>query len=355
MNKKVLIILSLGIIIILYITGCSSEKIAEQSIKKISVKVAPVEFQEMAQVLHTYGRLVTKKEMKLSFKIPGIIARIFVDEGQKVKKDQILARLNPAEIDSQVKQARSALAKADRDKERVENLYEEKAATLEQFQNVTTAFQIAQSQLQAAEFNLKHAEIYAPDKGRILKRMVEENEMVGAGTPIFFFASTGAADDWIIRAGISDIDLFQIKMNDPALVFFDAYPEETFSASVSEIGEAADPFTGTYEIELKIESKEKRLVSGLIAKIDISPSLKQNYAVIPLDALVGAEGKKGFVFTVDSETKTAKRIPMSIGFLFEDKVAVTDGLDKIEKVITLGSQYLSDGAEVEIILNQKKD
>ena len=353
MNKKLLIILSLGSIISLFFIGCRSEKIAEQSIKNISVKVAPVEFQEMAQTLHTYGRLTTKKEMKLSFKIPGIIARIFVDEGQKVKKDQILARLNPAEIDSQVKQARSALAKADRDKERVENLYEEKAATLEQFQNATTAFQIAQSQLQAAEFNLKHAEIYAPDKGRILKRVMEENEMVGAGTPVFFFAST--ADDWIIRAGISDTDLFQVQLNDPALVFFDAYPEEAFAASVSEIGEAADPFTGTYEIELKIESQEKRLVSGLIAKVDISPSRKQNYAVIPVDALVGAEGKKGFVFTVDSETKTAKRIPVSIGFLFEDKVAVTHGLDKIEKVITLGSQYLSDGAEVEIISNQKED
>ena len=184
---------------------------------------------------------------------------------------------------------------------------------------------------------------------------MEENEMVGAGSPVFLFAATGNAEDWIIRAGVSDTDLFRLQLQDPAVAFFDAYPEEEFSASVAEIGEAADPYTGTYEIELKISAPKKKLVSGLIAKVDIAPTQKSSFAVIPLDALVEAERKKGYVYIFDSDSQTAKRIPVSIGFLFEDKVAVTEGLEGIKEVITTGSQYLSDGTEVEIAADQKED
>jgi RND family efflux transporter MFP subunit len=301
----------------------------------------------MSKPIHTHGRVSPKKEIKLSFKIGGIIRNIYADEGQAVKKGQLLARLDLSEIQSQVQQARSAFEKAQRDLERAEDLHKEKAVTLEQLQNVKTAFDVAQSQLNAAEFNLRYAEIHAPSEGRILRRLMEENEMVSAGMPIFFFAST--TGDWIVRAGVSDRDLVRLRLDDPAMVRFDAYPEEKFQAAVSEIVESADPMTGTYEVELKVEAENKKLVSGFVAQVDISPTEKKTYAVIPVQAMVDAEGRKAFVFTVDESTNRAKRIPMTIGFLFEDKVAVASGLEGISHVVTEGAPYLIEGTAVEIV------
>ncbi len=345
-NKRYLLIL-LAFVLMTCGISCRQEQEQPQKADVVYVKTAPVEHAEMSQSIHTNGRISSKKEIKLSFKINGIIRNIYVDEGEAVKKGQLLARLDLSEIESQVEQARSAFEKVQRDLKRAENLYEDKAVTLEQLQNIRTAHQVAESRLEVAEFNLRYSEIHAPSKGQILRRLMEENEMASAGMPIFFFASTER--DWIVRAGVSDRDLVRLRLNDPAVLRFDAYPGETFQARVSEIAESSDPMTGTYEIELQVDTKDKKLVSGFVAQVDISPSSKEMYAVIPIEALVEADGRQGFVFTVDESTNRASRIPMTIGFLFEDKVAVASGLEDIAFVVTEGAPYLIEGTQVKIV------
>lgn len=351
MKKTICLIAGLGLTLMGLSEGCRPQEEEIKRAAKTPVRLSPVEQKEMARTIHTYGRTSPKKEMKLSFKINGIIQNIFVDEGQSVRNGQHLAQLDLSEIASQVKQAQSVFEKAQRDWKRVENLYREKAATLEQFQDTQTAFQVAESRLKAAEFNLRHSKIHAPTKGKILKRLVEENEIVGAGMPVFFFASV--EKDWIVRVGVSDRDLVRLRLKDPASVTFDAYPGEEFDAFVAEIVESADPMTGTYEVELRIASGEKRLVSGFVAKVDIFPTEKKFYSIIPVDALVEAEEDRGFVFTVDRKTLTARRIPITPGFLFADKVAVESGLEDVKEVVTEGALYLKKGTEVLILKEQK--
>ena len=345
-DKIYLIILGVTVFLISNI-NCRKDEEQPQRAEVVYVKTAPVEHAEMSQSIHTHGRISSKKEIKLSFKINGIIRDIYVDEGEAVKKGQILARLDLSEIESQVEQARSAFEKVQRDLKRAENLFKDKAVTLEQLQNIQTAHRVAESQLEVAEFNLRYSEIHAPSKGRILRRLMEENEMVSAGMPIFVFAST--EKDWIVRTGVSDRDLVKLRLNDPAVLRFDAYPGETFRARVSEIAESSDPMTGTYEVELKVDARDKKLVSGFVAQVDISPSSKEMYTIIPIEALVEADGQQGFIFTVDESTNRARRIPMTIGFLFEDKVAVASGLEDISFVVTEGAPYLIDGTQVQIV------
>ena len=347
MKKINFLFIILGLITILILSGCRNNEEPIQQDLRVPVRINAVEYVKMAKAIHTYGRVSSTKEMKLSFKIGGIIQKIFVDEGQSVSRNQLLAQLNLAEIDSQVSQAKSGFEKAQRDLERIENLYKEKAVTLEQYQNVQTAFQIAQSRLKAAEFNFTHSKIRAPSRGRILKRLVEENELIGAGMPVFFFATT--EKDWIVRVGISDSDLVRVKTGDPATVTFDAYPGEEFPAEISQIVESADAHTGTYELELKVETGKKRLVSGFVADVIITPTEKQDYSIIPVEALIEAEGQRGYVFTVDAGSQRAKRIPVTIGFLFDDKVAIISGLENIPMIVTDGAPYLNEGSEIRIL------
>ena len=162
-KKNILSAINVSLVLVLILsTSCRSPEEDIQKDLRISVLLAPVEQRELAEPLRTFGRLAAPREIKLSFKIGGIIEEILVSEGQRVQKGQVLARLNLSEIGSQVQQARSVFDKAQRDFKRVDNLYQEKAATLEQHQNVQTALQVAQAQLDMAEFNLRYAEIRAP-------------------------------------------------------------------------------------------------------------------------------------------------------------------------------------------------
>jgi len=340
--------LLLSISMIASFTSCSKNQ-QEQELKKTPVVLVKVEKQELAKPLYSYGYLASKKEVKLSFKTGGIIKKIMAEEGQSVRSGQLLAVLALDEIDSQVRMARSGYEKAKRDLERVKNLYQDRAATLEQYQDVQTAFQVAESQLKAAEFNLRYSEIRAPSPGRILKRLMEENELIAPGMPVFLFGASAAEKDWIVRVGVSDRDLVRLQLGNPANLSFDAYPGEKFTAVVTEIAEAPDPKTGTYEVELTLNPGEKKLMSGLVARVDIFPADRKPYFVIPLHCLVKAEGDNGYVFTLDQQHQVARQVPVVIGFIFEDKVALLSGLENVNQVVSEGAPYLVEGARVEVV------
>ena len=328
------------------IASCRKEEKEVNIETLIPVRTQEVRQEEVSKPLVLSGRIASKKELKLSFKMGGIIQRIFVDEGQEVKKGQNLARLDLSEIEAQVKQARSALAKTQRDLDRMKNLYAEKAVTLEQFQNVQTAYDLSRSRLDAAEFNLRFSEITAPTRGRILRRLVEEHELVGAGMPVFFFASD--AGGWIIRTGVSEVDVVRLSLDDPASLSFDAYPNETLEAEISEIVESPDPRTGTYEVELSIRPTQKKLISGFTARVEIRPQSTSLRTIIPVEALVQADGSQGVVFSIDSNNR-ARRVPVLIDFILDDKIALREGLEDISRVVTEGGDYLRDGDRVKII------
>ena len=268
------------------------------------------------------GKLASKSESKLSFKTGGIIQQILVDEGQSVRKDQLLAQLNLEEINSRVSQAELALNKAERDYERAENLYRDSVATLEQFQNAKTALEIARSDLSIANFNLQYSTIRAPAYGKILKRIAESNEIIAPGHPVFLFAATGS--DWVVRANLVDRDMVRVGLGDSAHIGFDAYHGELFTGVISEIGTAADPYTGTYEIEIRMIRKPPKLVSGFIAKVDIYPAASGKHMVIPVEALVDGTGLTGFVMVlVDGQPERRKIL---IRAVTDHGIVVQEGL-----------------------------
>ena len=180
------------------------------------------------------------RSLKLSFKTGGIVASVNVKEGDRVKKGDLLAALDLSEIKANVVQAQNGYEKALRDIERVENLYRDSVATLEQKQNATTALNVAKSTLEIARFNLAHSSITAPGDGIILKQLSRRNEMVAAGYPVFFFGSSGK--QWKIKANLSDRDIVRVNPGDSAVVNFDAHPEVEFCAVVDQVGGIANPF-----------------------------------------------------------------------------------------------------------------
>lgn len=336
------IILSSAISIMI---GCGSDTKPKESENKIPVKTAKVVQKEISIPIHSSGMLSTAQEIKLSFKIGGIVERILVDEGQSVKKNQLLAELNQREIQAQVNQAQSAFEKAERDYQRVKNLFADSVVTLEQLQNTETGLEVAKSNLEIAQFNLKHSKIVAPSNGKILRQFVEINELIGPGVPIFYFGVTD--DAWRVKTGITDQDIVHLQLGDSASVSFDAYPGKNFPARVTEIAESADPMSGTFEVEAQLGFQNIKLVSGFVAKVDLFPSKGQKYYWIPVEAMVEADEGTAYVFFPIGEK--AERIQINVISIFDQYVAVKAGLEGVTEVITDGAPYLIDGSEIEII------
>jgi RND family efflux transporter MFP subunit len=329
---------------LLYLSGCGTAEKSESEKPVVFVKTAPVKQEMISFPVNTSGILASPREMKLSFKVGGIIQKILVDDGDRVKKGQLLASLEKSEIEAMAQRARSGYEKALRDFERVSSLYQDSVATLEQKQDAQTALQVAKSNLEIAEFNLKHSSIFAPSDGKIIKKLAENNELIETGNPVFIFGSTEGA--WIIRTGVSDRDVVRLQYGDSAVVSFDAYPGETFHAEITEISQSADPYTGTFEIELTLDQQDKNLVFGFVADIHIFLRSGRQYFVIPIEALAEANARTGTVFYV-TDQNTAAETSVQIAGVLDDQMVIQSGLEGITTVITDGSAYLRNGAVIQ--------
>lgn len=346
-NRSVVFMLVVIVSMFAIIANCGGNKKEQSREDIIPVKTGNVVQKELPIPIFTSGQLFPKSMVKLSFKTGGIIGKLYVEEGQTVRKNQLLAILDLSEIDARYKQAKNAWMKAERDLKRVENLYKDKAATLEQRQDVQTAFEIAASNLNIAQFNLRHSRITAPANGKIMKRLVETGEMIGAGIPVFVFGST--ENNWVIKAGVSERDIVRLNDGDKAEIRFDAYPDRRFISSVTEISNAIDSTSGTYEVELTLDkgsSDGLKLAAGFIGKARIEPSSRKTYFVIPVDAIVEGEGSRGIVFTV-KENKAVK-LYVTVAHIFPETAAISAGLENIPRVVTAGAAYLRDGSKVKI-------
>ncbi|MCI4668917.1 MAG: efflux RND transporter periplasmic adaptor subunit [Bacteroidia bacterium] len=349
MKKYQIITLSLATLAMA--NSCAPEQKAESTTaikeKAIPVSVVPVIPYQKGIAIKSSGIVGSKKEVKLSFKIGGVIQEVFVREGSYVKKGQLLARLNSKEIDAQVIQAKAGLEKANRDLQRVDKLYRDTVATLEQVQDLSTAKEVAQANLEIAEFNRKYAEIYAPSSGRILQQFAERGEIVGPGSPVYFLATEDQAK--VIRIGLSDKDVVKVVMNDEAMVRFDAYPGENFKARVSEIAAGANPQNGTYEIELSIDSKGFPLKNGFVGKVSLYPEARNNKVQVPLSALVEANQEAALVYALDSTGENV--IPLNLkNYELGDSFMVVSGEQLLGKtqIVSDGAKYLNPDSKVKV-------
>jgi multidrug efflux system membrane fusion protein len=331
------------------LTGCSDNK--AQSINTedaVIVRTQPVEITDYTPSLEYSGSIATESEAKLSFKIGGVISKIYVKEGDHVSKGQLLATLDLTEINAQVQQAKQNVEKTSRDLSRIKNLFDDTAATLERYQNAQTQNSVANESLRIAQFNQQYAQIRATDNGTIIQKIMNEGELASTGSPVLVMNAT-SNNDWVVRFGVSDKDWALINRGDVASVEIDAYPNITFKGIVNKIAAAADAVSGTYEIEVKVLPEGKRFAAGLFATIKLKSGAQQKVSVIPIEALTEADNKTGYVYLLNNDKTSVTKKQVQIAFIEKDKVVIRSGLENVSNVVTDGVSYLTPQAKVKLV------
>jgi RND family efflux transporter MFP subunit len=348
---KLLKVLAPFSLLMIFLLGCGSKKEVKTD-EIIPVKIIELKKEPFEKTINVSGVFTTDDETYLSFKTGGIIKSIYVNEGDPVNKDQVLATLELTEIQSQVTQAASAYEKAKRDFERVESLYKDSAATLGQMQDAKTGLNVALESLNIAKFNLKHSEIRAVSGGYVLKKFANEGQLVGPGTPVLM--TNGASQgNWLLKAGISDYDWAAIRVGLKAQIQSDADPSKNIEAFVFRKSEGVDPSTGTFSVDLKIKGKAEKIASGLFGKAKIFQKDHSQMWRVPYESVLDGDGNSGYVFTT-SDKKTANRVKVNIFDLDKDNVFISQGLEKSRYLIISGSAYLDDGSQIRVDEDLKK-
>jgi membrane fusion protein, multidrug efflux system len=319
------------------------------------VKATPVRVQNASSgpavpPIDTNGIVVTKSEMRLSFKLGGVVRRLHVQSGEEVKRGQRLAEIELTEVNAQVEQARQLAQKARRDLARGENLYADQVISLEQLQDLRTQASVAEAQFKSAQFNLGHSVITAPRDGVVLRTLVEERELVPAGTPVLIFGESDGG--FVVRAALADREIVNVKLGDKGEILMDAFPGQAMPGTIVEVASAADPRSGMFPIEVQFDSAPPRLVSGLVARLRLTPTSEAPpLTYVPMAALVEGDGDRASVFVIDGgkNQPIASRREVRVAFITKDSIALESGLRPGETVITDGALFLENGESVEVL------
>ncbi len=342
---------------VLALASCSArtEPLRKIESTAIPVKVLPVKEYNGFEKIPVSGQFTTDDEVMLSFKTTGILNKIYVKEGDAIKKGQLLATLNLTEIDAGLQQAQLAYDKASRDLLRLNNLFNDSVATLEQVQNAKTTKDLAAQQLNSARFNRQYSEIRAEANGFVLRKLANEGQVVNSGNPVLQTNGAGSGK-WILRAGVTDKQWTAVKTGDPAEIMIASRVGQTMTGKVTRKSESVDPSNGLFSIDITLNGIQSgKIAAGMFGNGVISAGEHQiaeksgtETWSVPYEALLDGDGSSGFVF-VTNDNKTALKVKVVITGVEKDHVIISQGLEKSKLLIVSGSAYLTDNSPIQII------
>lgn len=333
--------------------GDDPEEPTAENGSAIPVLVAEARLAPEEARVTAYGLVRPDREAVLSFKIAGLVKAIAVDAGDIVGKGDVLAELDMREIDADARRATAAAVKAKRDVDRIEPLLEKGFVSRQRMQDAQTALDMARAELQRVEFNRSLSRILAPADGVVLLRTSEPNEIVSPGQPIVTVSQGGGG--FILKAGLADRDVARIRLGAAAHVMLDAFPGRKMAGSVRRIAAASDDRTGTFEIEIALESAPEGTASGFIGEARIEPAEGAATAVlaVPATAILEGHGSSANVYVVDPESMIVRQRRIGIGTVSGEDVIVTQGLKEGDRVVSAGAPYLREGSKVRIVTDLK--
>jgi RND family efflux transporter MFP subunit len=343
--KSILTLLLPGLMLM----ACTADDKSNSNVIKNDVPVSTLSVKaELLQPdIQTAGVFTTDDETFLAFKTGGIIEKVYVKEGDRIKSGQLLATLNLTEIEAQVAQAQLAFEKATRDFNRTQNLYKDSVATLEQFQNVRTGLEVATKQLESARFNKRYSEIRALSNGMVMRKLASEGQVISSGTSVFQTNGSGTRK-WILKAAVSDREWAIIQTGDVATVTTDVLPGKTWRGVVSKKSAAVDASLGALNVEITLNDHIE-LASGIFGKATINTTQKQKIWKIPYEALLDGNAQNGYVFI--NQNNKAHKTPVTVSGIEKEFVLITAGLQDGDQLIVSGSAYLKEGTPLTIAAN----
>jgi RND family efflux transporter MFP subunit len=343
--------------LVLLLSGCKRE-VAQEAPPPRPVRTVVVEKGGLGQSIVLTGQIQAEKEVALAFRIGGRIIERLVDVGDRVKPDQVVAKLDPQNELNSLRSTRASLAAAKARLEQDSNHFERQQTLLQQgwttranFDQAQQALRTAQAmvddakaQVEIAEDRVSYTQLAAGLTGTITRRAAESGEVVQAGQMVFTVARETGWDAvfdvpaQILRTAPGDADVIIALTDDPSV---------TTKGRVRQVDPQADPVTRTFKVRVSVNDPPAAMRLG--ATVSGRMEVDHGHGIsLPASALTSTN-KKPAVWVVDPDNMTVTLKPVEIVRFDPGTVVLSGGLDGGEIVVTAGVQALHPGQKVRLL------
>lgn len=311
------------------------------------------------------GTVEPVKQVEVGTQVSGIISKIYVDYNSVVKEGQLIAELDMSVLKTELESSRANLNSAKveydyqtRNYERIKGLYEKELVSATEFEQAQYSYDKArfsysqaQSNYSKSQKNIGYAKIYSPIDGVVLSRAVDEGQTVASGfsTPTLFTIANDLTAMRVI-ANVDEADIGAVKEGQRVDFEVDAYPEDTFRGTVTQVRLQATTTSNvvTYQVVIDAPNPDLKLMPGLTANITIYTLDKHDVLAVPVRALrFTPENEKYQENTVWRQLQdgSLERTSVTLGVSDGVQTEILEGLSAGDRVVT-GTKLVSAGGKM---------
>src|SRR5688572_4465976 len=326
----------------------------------MTVELGTAKRGDLAAHLTVVGNLIGLQTVDVAPRTAGRLLNVNVQMGDRVRRGQVLAKVEDREIVEQVRAAEASqeVAKATiRQREadlnvaklnfdRSKNLFERQLLAKQALDDAESRYLAAEAQLDLSRaqlsanaarleelrINLQHTSVASPVDGFVASRMVDPGAMVNTNTAI---ASVVDISRLRLVVNVVEKDLRMVSPGDVAEVEVDAYPGEKFHGKIARVAPVLDPATRTAAMEVEIPNTDNRLKPGMYARINLTVEERKNALVAPKNAVIDFENKRGV--WMPNEENRAQFVPVELGIDGGDQIEILGGIKEGDKFVTTGA------------------
>lgn len=305
------------------------------------VTIIPQKFQHFIEI---NGSVRAEKDAIISPETSGQIKRIYVIEGQNVKKGKLIVSLNTSIIQSNINEVKTSLKLANLSYEKQAELWKENIGTEMQYLQAKNNKEALEGKLKTLQAQFEMANIKAPFDGVVDKIFAKEGELATPGVRIAHIINISQLK---IYGSVSETFLPNIHKGASVFLSFPVYPGYTEKAEIYRKSEVINEKSRTFTIEIKLDNKESKLKPNMISKIKLNDFTTENAIVVP-SQIIKQDYEGSFLYIVEKngDRLVARKKYVKMGITYENNTMILEGLVENDKIIVVGYNMVSSGAHI---------
>lgn len=324
--------------------GCSAKDANSAVDKVIPVKILDVHTSGIEYQQNYVGTVEETFSSSLSFEVAGNVSNIYVREGQKVHKGQLIASLNKATLQSNYDAALSTMKQAEDAYNRMKVLYENNSLPEIKWIEIQTSLQQAKSMESIARKSLADCNLHAPFEGVISERNIETGTNVMPGIPAFKLV---AIDKVKVKIAVPEKEISNTRLGQMANIRVAALQNKLVTGKITEKNITANPLSHTYEVKIALDNPDGDLMPGMVCNVNINTEKEtKEKIVVPANAIQVSHTGENFVWTTIHGRASRKIV--ATGEIIDSGVVITSGINVGEQIIVEGNQKVSEGMKIVI-------
>lgn len=333
------------------LTGCN-KAISEPAeplikpVKLLAVKDLTVDDSDafLARIDATY-------RAQLSFQVGGEVEKLLVRMGQGVEKGEVLATLDPKDLQLALDAAQAQYALAKTQWERARSLYSKKLISTDSYDQKETQYKAALASFEQAKTDLSYTKIQAPFDGVVSYTYVKPYQVVGEKQEILNLIDNTTLDvSFTLPVSYAESVSLSALKNAEMWVTMDSEPSKRIPGKFKEISTQPNIDTNSYEAIVTItRPTDRNLLTGMTGQVHIAKQNKSNAMTLPTSAWVNKQESQGEVWVMDSSTQQVNKVTLSPN----ESGAIESGLDNNDYVVIAGVERLVEGQVVKAWIREE--